>query len=490
MIWRRLGRQLGLAAVVAAVFLGALDQTVIVAALPAIVSDLQVPFDRLDQAAWIVSGYLVGYTVALPIVGQLADTRGRLVSLGGALVVFALGSLAAGLAGSLEGLIVTRLIQAMGGGALLPVAVAIVSDRYPPERRVLAIGAIGAVAEAGGVLGPLYGAAILAHLSWRWIFWLNVPFAALFLLLVIRFAGVSDVRPREGKIDWRGGALFGVALAALIVGLAHESVAVGGVDVRTPSLVMSVLAFIGFAAWEARATDPLLEIRLFHIPGFGAGIVGGFLLGGGLIVAMVDVPLYAATILSASPADGGLLLMRLTAFIPVGAVIGGVVAQRYGLRLPSAGGFVVSALGLLAMSTWGTGPEQARLWLSLATTGVGFGLLIAPLATASVNAAGRGHEASAAAFFSVARLTGMTVGLSILTAWGLQHFGSLAGSIPLPLPVPGETAAQSAQRLAAYADAMRAVGAQVYHDIFQAAAILCLAGLLVTVFLDTRKAGK
>ncbi|HUX87004.1 MAG TPA: MFS transporter, partial [Chloroflexota bacterium] len=379
------------------------------------------------------------------------------------------------------------LIQAMGGGALLPVAMAIVSDRYPPERRALAIGAIGAVAEAGGVLGPLYGAVIIVHLSWRWIFWLNIPFSALFLLLAICFASLPEARGRTGRIDWRGGALFGVALAALIVGLAHEPVALGGMDFRTPLMAIAVLTFVGFVGWEARATNPLLAIGLFRSPGFGAGVVGGFLLGGALIVAMVDVPLYAATILSVSPADGGLLLMRLTAFIPVGAVIGGVVAQRHGLRLPSAGGFVVGALGLLAMATWGTAPDQVRLWLSLATTGVGFGLLIAPLATATVNAAGFAREASAAALFSVARLTGMTVGLSILTAWGLQHFGYLAGTIPLPLPLPGETAAQSAQRLAAYAEAMRVVGAQVYHDIFQAAAVLCLAGLVVTLFVDTEK---
>ncbi|HLH73560.1 MAG TPA: MFS transporter [Chloroflexota bacterium] len=480
-------QQFGLVAVVAAVFLGSLDQTVIVAALPAIVSDLQIPFDRLDQAAWIVSGYLLGYTVTLPVVGQLADVRGRALSFAGALIVFVVGSLGCALASSLGPLIAARLLQAMGGGALLPVAVAIVSDRYPPEQRALAIGVVGAVAEAGGVLGPLYGAVIIAHLAWRWIFWLNVPFAVLFLALAMRFGRLPPSYTKREQIDWPGAVLFSLALAALMAGLSREPIFIIGDDVRPTLLVLALVALVACLGWQSRARNPLLEIGLFRIAGFGAGIAGGFLLGGALIVAMVDVPLYAATILVVSPADGGLLLMRLTSFIPIGAILGGLLAQRWGLRLPTLFGFVAAGLGLLAMATWGTAPEPRRLWLSLAMAGLGFGLLIAPLATATVNAAGQGREASAAALFSVARLTGMAIGLSVLTAWGLQHFDDLAASIPLPLPVPGESAAQSAQRLATYAEAIRGVGAQVYHDIFQAAAILCFVGMVVAVFMGQKK---
>jgi EmrB/QacA subfamily drug resistance transporter len=463
------------------VFLGALDQTVIVATLPAIVTDLQISFDRIDQAAWIVSGYLLGYTVALPLMGRFADLRGRRTSFGVALALFAAGSLGCALAQTLPLLIAARLIQAAGGGALLPVAVAVVSDRYPPERRALVIGGIGAVAEAGGVLGPLYGAAIVSWLSWRWIFWLNVPLALLFLAGAV--SGLRETPRPVGKLDLAGAALVAAALALLIVGLAHEEVALLGFDVRTVLIALSAGTFAAFLIRELRAADPLLDLRLFRRSGFAAAIAGGFLLGCTLIVAMVDVPLYASTVLDASPSEGGLLLMRLTALIPVGAVLGGALAQRLGLPLPTGLGFLAAAAGLGAMSRWGVAPDPRLLWLSLATAGFGFGLLIAPLSTAAVNLGGVAREASAAALFTVARLTGMTVGLSILTAWGLQRFDDLAGAIPLPLPQAGETAAQAQARLAEYNQAILVAGAEVYREMFLAAGVVALVGGLTVLWL-------
>ncbi len=471
-------------AVVAAVFLGALDQTVIVTVLPAVVTDLEIPFNRIDQAAWIISGYLLGYTVALPLMGRFADVRGRRISFTLALAVFAIGSVGCALSTNLAFLVAARLVQAAGGGALLPVAIAIVSDRYPPARRALAIGAIGAIAEAGGVLGPLYGAAIVSWLDWRWIFWINAPLAL--LLVVGAYRTLPPDRRPPGRIDLPGAALIAVALAGLIAGLSHEEITLAGRDVRIALVVVGIMAAFGFAVWETRAVEPLLDLHLFRRPAFAAAIVGGILLGGALIVAMVDVPLYAATVLAASPSDGGLLLMRLTAFIPVGALVGGYLGLRLNLAAPTGLGFAAAAAGLGTMSTWGTAPEQNLLWVSLGLAGLGFGLLIAPLSTAAVNAAGSLHEASAAAVFTVGRLTGMTLGLSILTAWGLQRFEDMAGSIPLPLPQPGEAAAAAAQRLADYNQAVLHVGAELYHELFLAAAIVCVVGLGVVGFLRVK----
>lgn len=478
-----------IAAVVAAVFLGALDQTVIVAALPAIVVDLQIPLDQLDQAAWVVSGYLLGYTVALPLMGRFADVRGRRLALALSLGIFAVGSLGCALAETLAILIGARIVQAAGAGALLPVAIAVVSDRYPAERRVLAIGLVGAVAEAGGVLGPPYGAGLISVLPWRWIFWINVPVATLLLgtgLACLR----NDPPGEDGRIDLAGALLIAVALGAEIVGLAHEPVRVAGIDLRTGLAIGAIGAFGTFVAWERRATDPLLALGLFRDPGFAAAMVGGGLLGGALIVAMVDVPLYAATILDLSPSDGGLLLSRLTVLIPIGAVVGGWLGQRSGLGVPTALGFLAASLGLGMMSQWNVAPGQPLLWASLVTAGLGFGLLIAPLSTAAVNRGGVGREASAAALFSVARLTGMTLGLSVLTAWGLQRFESLAAGIPSPLPRAGESAADYQARLAAYEQALRQIAATVYHDLFLGAAILALLGLATAIALDPRVARK
>lgn len=230
--------------VIGAVFLGALDQTVIVTVLPAVVTDLQIPFNRLDEAAWIVSGYLLGYTIALPLMGHFADARGHrrtfLVGIG----LFTVGSIGCALAPSLAALIAARVIQAFGGGALLPVSIAIVTSRYEGERRSVAIGVIGAAAEAGGVLGPLWGALIVQHLDWRWIFWLNAPFG----LFLFAFAArtLADHRETAGRLDRIGAALGAGVLTGLILGLAREQIKVAGFDLRAALLVASVVGAAAF----------------------------------------------------------------------------------------------------------------------------------------------------------------------------------------------------------------------------------------------------
>jgi EmrB/QacA subfamily drug resistance transporter len=465
------------------VFLGALDQTVIVTVLPAVVTDLEIPFDHLDQAAWIVSGYLLGYTVALPLMGQFADVRGRRLALAIALGVFATGSAVCAIAASLGLLIAARIVQAAGGGSLLPVAVAVISGRFLPSRRVLLIGVVGATAEAGGVLGPLYGAAIVNALSWRWIFWLNLPLAA--LCLGAAWRGLPSSMPSTRRLDLPGAGLIGLAIGALILGLAHESVAIGGLDARPVLLVAALAGLIAFVAHERRAHPPLIELSLFRRRAFAAGIAGALLLGVGLIVAMVDVPLYAATVLNLAPGDGGLLLMRMTALIPIGALVGGAAGQRLGFGLPTIGGFVIAGCGLVVLSTWGIAPSAGAEWVALAIAGVGFGLLIAPLTTAVIEEAGPERAASAASTFTVARLGGMTVGLSALTAWGLRRFEDLTESLQLPLPVVGESAADAQNRLATFNQALIAAGAEVYREIFVAAAVACIAGVAVGIALWT-----
>ena len=173
----------------AGVFIAALDQTVVVTALPEIFADIDLPVTKLDQGAWIVTGYLVGYTAAMPLMGRVSDIygHGRIYLL--SMLVFMLGSALVALGGSLGWIVGARVIQAIGGGAVVPVSLAIASETLPAGKRGIAIGLIVALAEAGAVLGPLYGGLVLRFLDWRWLFWLNLPQA--------RRGGASGLVPGE-----------------------------------------------------------------------------------------------------------------------------------------------------------------------------------------------------------------------------------------------------------------------------------------------------
>jgi len=155
----------------ALVFVGALDQTVIASALPALLSDLRVPFTHLDSASWLITAYLLGYVAVMPVAGRVADAVGRRPVILGALTIFAVGSLGASLCQSLLTLDLMRGVQAVGGGALLPVCLAMIGDAFPADRRGLPLGLVGAAAELGGVAGPPWGAAIIGHWSWRSSHW-------------------------------------------------------------------------------------------------------------------------------------------------------------------------------------------------------------------------------------------------------------------------------------------------------------------------------
>ena len=467
------------------VFLAALDQTVVVAALPAILVDLEVPFTRLNQASWIVSGYLLGYTIALPVVGQFADVAGRRRALLGCLALFLLGSIGCALATELTQLVAARVFQAMGGGALLPVANAIVADRSDARHRALTLGAIGALAEAGGVLGPLYGAAIVDWVGWRTIFWLNLPLGA--PALAAAFVGASARERTGGRLDLVGAALAAGFLGGLVVALSDDPAEPRPALVTIALLSVAIACLIIFILVERRTPHALVHPALFRDRRLIAAVIASTLGGVALIVAMVDVPLFAATALGQTAAEGALLLLRLTICLPIGALLGGVLTRRLGRAPAAALGFAIAASGLLGASRWTTNVDDTTLTASLAAVGLGLGLIVVPLTDAALDALGPERTATGAGLVVIFRLVGMTVGIAALTSFGLGRFQELAAAYPLPLPVPGETAAEINARVVAYQQSIQLVTVQVFGEIFGLTAVLTLAGIAVSALLATRR---
>ncbi len=485
----RMGRMksyLALTAVFAGVFIAADDQTVVVTVLPQIMLDLKLTVTELDHTSWIITGYLLGYVAAMPFIGRLSDIWGHRNAFIGGLLLFMLGSVGVALATDINWLIGLRVFQALGAGALVPIAFAIVGDLFPPERRGAPLGFVGASAEAGGVIGPLWGGIITKYLAWQWVFWLNLPLCAVIIALTLVLLPKSPRYP--ARMDYIGGALITLSLAALTLGLAR----IDDLDwLMALWLVLAAASLALFIVRQRTADDPLLPRAMFRARAFLAANAAHLLIGGALIIGMVTIPMMANTLLGKSPLGGGLMLLRMTVAIPFGAVLGGVACQRYDYRLPTALGLLLAALGFGLMSGWGLGIADPWLTVHLAIAGFGFGLLIAPIALAATNSVSDDARGAAAALITTTRVVGMTLGVAALTAWGTGRFDTLVAGLSPPFALPGETLEQAQTRIADVQQQLTDAGLTLFSDFFVVAAVLCLLALLPAAFMAWRgKSGR
>jgi EmrB/QacA subfamily drug resistance transporter len=456
-------------------FIAALDQTVVVTALPSVMLDLKIPITELDRVSWIITAYLLGYTVAMPLIGRLGDVYGYPRVYQASLIVFCIGTSLVAVAPNFEWMIGARVIQAVGGGGTVPIGMALAVSLVPPERRALALGVVGGAAEAGSMLGPAYGGAIVALANWRWLFWLNLPqvlmVAPLLLLLPHR-------RQAGVRVDYLGGGLALAMLLALSLGLAQKGLFT--LDSAWPLglLGMGLALAAALVFWERRTTQPLLLPLLFRTANFVTANLTQLLVGVSLVIALVMVPLLANTVMGKDPFTGALWLLRMTVAIPVGAMAGGLLLSRVGNRPVIAAGLLLIALGLFLVSGWPLDVAEPELTLHLLIAGLGYGLVIAPIMAQALNAAPSEYHATASSMVVVARLMGMTLGLAALAAYGIGHFQSLTGGLALPLPVAGESPAETAARVAAYAADLQNAGLSLFHRFFRIAAVVALLGLL------------
>ena len=520
-----------LAIAAVSVLVAAMDTYVIVLALPAIMADVGIGIDQLQAATPIVSGFLLGYVVVMPLLGRLSDIYGRGPLLILCLAVFAAGSLVTASATDLGSVVAGRALQGLGGGGLVPVTLALVADLWPAELRSLPLGVIGGVQELGSVLGPVYGGLILTVASWQAIFWLNLPIAAAlaFGLVATRgpaatvvaagpprprldrvsvvLAGVAliagclsvaspgplrnsdtigiaytalggmiwltpialtaagaavalvlwEMRGRRATrgliafgrlpalaamVDWPGAVLLGIALSTVIVSFSAEDPTTGAISPAAFWLLpLGALTAACFVIRERRARHPLIAGAELRSRGAYGALLTNLAVGAALMAALLDVPILArATVDPNSQLGAALVLLRLLVGVPIGAVAGGWLAQRLGNRLVAAAGMAITAVAFLAMTGWTAttladpfGPG----WLHpsdpvLVACGLGFGLAIAPVNASMLASVRRQLHGLASALVVVARMIGMLVGISILTAVSLHVFYTTASAFPSP----------------------------------------------------------
>jgi EmrB/QacA subfamily drug resistance transporter len=429
------------------VLLGGAELMVVAIALPSIVPDFGGWAD-LARVSWIVNAYLLAYVVAMPLAGRGADLWGARRLYVVALLLFVIGSTGAGLSrfggpeAGLGWLIAARVVQGFGGGALVPLSMALASHLFSGRARAAALGVEGAATYIGMAIGPAYGAWVLLsfHLpipgldvaNWQWIFLLNVPIGIITLLLIYVVAGgIETPRVRAG-LDLGGALLLSVGLVAGI-----GAVTISGASGWTDPLVLgglglAAVALAAFARLELRSRSPLVPLRLFADRASGAANSVSLLTGYTLATAIIGGPVFVNRVLFGTDAQASTVLTSLTVAIAAGALVGGLLSGLIGERIVTVAGVAASALGLWLAMGWGVETSLDRLVRDLALFGAGFGLTVSPRATAAVEAAGAGAYGVASAMLQITRTIGMSLGLALLTAIGQNRIDELSALIADP----------------------------------------------------------
>jgi EmrB/QacA subfamily drug resistance transporter len=393
--------------------LAALDQTIVATALPTIVGDL----GGLNHLSWVVTAYLLTSTAVTPLWGKLSDLYGRRGTFQAAIVIFLAGSMLSGLAQNMAELIGFRALQGLGGGGLLALAMAIVGDLVPPRERGRYQGYFGAVFALASVSGPLLGGFFTDQLSWRWIFYVNLPLgiAALAVTTVVLRIPFRRVRRR---IDYVGSVLLVAAVSCVVTATTWGGTTYPWGSAQIVGLAVAAVALLGlFVAWEARASEPILPLHLFRNPIFTVASAITGLLGLALFGAVVYLPEYLQVVRGASAISSGLQLIPLTLGIVVASAGSGQLVSRTGRYkvFPIVGAALLTA-GFWLLTHIQVDTSTAALSGWMVVVGLGIGCIMQTAVLAVQNAVpykDLGTATSATVFF---RLLGGSLGTALLGA--------------------------------------------------------------------------
>ena len=445
------------------VLLAALDQTIVATALPTIVGDL----GDLNHLSWVITAYLLTSTAVTPLWGKLSDLYGRRSSLQAAIAIFLVGSMLSGLSQNMGELIAFRAVQGLGGGGLIALALAIIGDLVAPRDRGRYQGYFGAVFALASVGGPLLGGFFTDQLTWRWIFYINLPFGIAALIvtgMVLRI----PFRRLQRRIDYLGSVLLVGAVTSVVLATTWGGTTYPWGSVQIIGLAAAAALLLAlFVAWETRAAEPILPPRLFGRPVFVVGTAITFLLGLALFAVVVYLPEYFQVVQGASAIRSGLQLIPLTLGIVVASVGSGQLISRSG-RYKA---FPIVGAALLAVGFWllthiqvHTSTVVLSLWMVVVGLGIGGIMQVVVLAIQNaVDPRDLGTATSATVFF---RTLGGSFGTALFGAVlinRLQH--NL--SVLLPSGRPGQ-APVDVGSLEGAPQQLRALPGPIVHALLEA----------------------
>lgn len=399
--------------------LAALEGTVVGTAMPTIVAAL----GGLAHYSWVVSAYLLTSTVTVPLWGKLSDLFGRRPMFQIGTAVFLIGSLACGASQSMTQLILARALQGIGAGALIPLAMTIIGDIFTLEERGKMQGLFSGVWGVSSVVGPLLGGFITDQLSWRWVFYVNLP-VGIAAAAIIGLALREPKREERPIIDYAGAFVLTAAVTLLLFVVSSE-------HLFTPRnglfAVLTIALFAFFVRVERRAADPVVPFELFRNRVVSVAIIVGFLAGVGMFAAITFVPLLAQGVLGATATEAGTFLTPLMLSWVFSSIIGGRLLIRLGSRALVITGLLFMMAGFAALATFTRDTPRGLIMVELIFTGAGLGLVMLTLLIASQHSVPREQLGITTSLNQFSRSIGGTVGVAILGAFltaGLAQFSA------------------------------------------------------------------
>lgn len=461
--------------------LAMLDSTIVSTALPTIVGDL----GGIEHISWVVTAYLLASTVIGPLYGKLGDLYGRKRVLQAAIVLFVAGSVLCGLSQNMLELIAFRALQGLGGGGLMVTTIAVIGDIVSPRERGRYQGYTASAMALATVAGPLLGGFFVDHLSWRWIFYVNLPLGVV-AFLVIGAVFHSRALAVRHTIDYAGVVLLSTSLTAFVL-----FTSLGGTTLAWGSwlsialVALALLTLVGFVAVERRAAEPLLPLSLFRIHAIAVSSALGFVAGFALFGAVTYLPSYLQIVKSESPTGSGLRMVTLMGGLLASSIVTGQLVSRHGrYRVFPIVGTALMTIGLALCSLLGT---ATPLWLAslyMLVLGAGIGAVMPILTLVAQNAVEQRHLGVATSNATLFRQVGGSIGVSI---FGAIFANRLAAELALRLPAGVRTPSTDPRTVQALPPAVHdpyvAAFAAALQPVFLVAAAVALVAFGVSFLL-------
>ena len=486
--------------VMTGMFIAALEATVVGTAMPTVIASL----GGLNHYSWVFSAYLVTSTVTVPVWGKLSDLYGRRLLYQIGIGVFLVGTLLSGLSGSMTQLIIFRAIQGLGAGALVPLGMTIIGDIFTIQERAKMQAYFSGVWGLSSIIGPVIGGFITDQISWRWVFFVNLPVgvvAALIIGLALKEPKI-DSRP---SIDYAGAAVLMLAISLLMLAMVEGS---GSGLLATGNLVLFAVsaAMLGAFIWiEMRAKDPIIPFELFRNQTVAIAVLAGFLGGIAMFGAISFIPLFAQGALGFTATEAGSLLTPLMLTWVTMSVVGGRLMLRLGYRSITVFGFAVLTIGFVMLALFGRATTRVWLYVDLMLIGAGLGLTMLTLLIAVQHSVDRTKLGVATSLNQFSRAIGGALGVAImgavLTAGLASHLRAAAtasggaltadqaeafASNPNALIDPSGKAELPGETL----DIMQSALAAAIHPVFWVGAIMAALGFVVVLFLPKPRMGE